>query len=151
MLYYNMGMATQMMDISFHDYCEQHGLRVTEPRVNVFNILKKAKKPLTAYEILDKVAEKKATPKPPTIYRAIEFLIEQHLVHRIESLNAYILCQSNHKHEGSQFMICTSCGKVDESHLCHMPQEIVKKSEKIGFAPSRWNFEIYGECQSCQA
>ena len=97
---------------ALHIYGEKNGHRVTEPREYVLGIIAAADKPLTAYDVLDALAEKLDKPKPPTAYRALEFLMQHGFVHRIESLNAYIACAEDHKHQGSQFMICDGCGRV---------------------------------------
>jgi len=131
------------------DYCEKNSLRFTEPRQFVMEIIANAQKPITAYEVLAELAKKIDNPKPPTAYRAIEFLSEHHFIHRIESLNAYVSCHSNHRHQGSQFMVCDECGTVIESHLCHLPDSLVKKASEANFHLGHWNLEIHGSCGSC--
>ena len=130
-------------------YCEEHGLRFTDPRRMVLEIIAAAEKPLGAYDILALIGKKIDNPKPPTVYRAIEFLSEHQIIHRIESLNAYILCQSDHRHEGSQFMICDDCGTVTEAHLCDLPAPLSSKTKQEGFELSSWNVELHGTCRNC--
>ena len=69
------------------------------------------------------------SPKPPTIYRAIDFWHSHNFIHRIESQNAYFICIENHLHKGSQFMICDECGKVIEAHFCDLPKKHQTKHE----------------------
>lgn len=130
-------------------YCEENGIRFTEPRRLVLEVIAAAEKPLGAYDILAQMGKHVANPKPPTVYRAIEFLTEHHIIHRIESLNAYMLCHSDHRHEGSQFMICDDCGSVTEAHLCDLPMPLATKVQQKGFHLSRWNVELHGTCQDC--
>ncbi len=130
-------------------YSDAGGHRFTEPRQYVLEIIASADKPITAYDVLAKLGEKIDNPKPPTAYRAIEFLTEHNFIHRIESLNAYVVCQSDHRHEGSQFMICDDCGTVTEAHLCHLPAPLEAKTKSEGFRLSRWNVELHGTCKSC--
>lgn len=132
-------------------YCHENGLRFTEPRRHVLEIISQSEKPVGAYEILAALGKKLNDPKPPTAYRAIEFLAEHNFIHRIESLNAYVLCQVDHRHGGSQFMICKSCGKVLEAHLCELPEPLKKRTEQEGFTISSWNVEINGTCRECLA
>jgi Fur family zinc uptake transcriptional regulator len=130
-------------------YCKERGIRFTEPRQFVLEIIANAKKPLGAYDILEKLSQKIDDPKPPTAYRAIEFLSEHGFIHRIESLNAYVTCHSDHRHQGSQFMICDLCGMVEETHLCHLPDQLVQKTKDAKFHMKRWNIELHGSCDKC--
>ena len=130
-------------------YCETGKHRLTKPRVEVLKIIACSTKPLGAYEILEKLSKTIKNPKPPTVYRAIEFWQEHGFIHRIESLNAYISCEAGHRHKGSQFMICDDCGNVTEAHLCDLPQPFKDSTTKNTFTPSRWNLEIHGLCGKC--
>jgi len=131
-------------------YCKDHGLKATPPRRYVLEIIHEATKPLTAYDALEKLGEKLSKPNPPTAYRALDFLSAHGFIHRIESLNAYIACDVNHRHQGSQFMICDECGDVHEVHLCHVPDGLQKQAKTQGFTLSHWNVELHGRCKSCQ-
>ncbi len=135
----------------FENYCQERGLRVTEPRMLAFKIVNAAKKPITAYDVLDEMGKTLTNPKPPTAYRALEFLEEHGFVHRIESLNAYVSCDVNHKHDGSQFMICDNCQAVEEVHLCTLPQRLNEKVEQEKFTLHHWNVELHGTCHVCSS
>lgn len=130
-------------------YCEDNKFRLTEPRLQVLKIIASSKKPLGAYEVLEKLSKVIKNPKPPTVYRAIEFWQEHGFVHRLESLNSYVVCEAAHRHKGSQFMICDGCGIVIETHLCELPKSLKDKAVKNTFVPLRWNFEIHGVCGEC--
>ncbi len=134
---------------TFEAYCETHNLRLTQPRLLAFKIVHKAQKPITAYDVLEEMGKDIKSPKPPTAYRALDFLAEHGFVHRIESLNAYVSCDVNHKHEGSQFMICDSCGDVEEVHLCTLPARLQDKVNAEHFTLSHWNVELHGQCAKC--
>ena len=134
---------------SYEKYCKEHKIRTSRPRASVLQIIAEAKKPLTAYEILHALGETIKNPKPPTVYRALEALGEHGFVHRIESLNAYIACHENHRHQGSQFMICDTCGHVEEIHLCSIPGSLQKQAAKKKFSVNHWNVELHGICQRC--
>lgn len=134
---------------SFEEYCDAHDLRITPPRLLAFKIVHGAKKPITAYEVLDAMSKDIKSPKPPTAYRALDFLAEHGFVHRIESLNAYISCHASHHHEGSQFMICDVCGDVEEIHLCTLPTKLQHKVESESFTLNHWNVELHGTCAKC--
>lgn len=130
--------------------CEAQGIRFTTPRRHVLEIIAASKTPVGAYDILAKLGDYLDNPKPPTAYRAIEFLQEQGIIHRIESLNAYVICHADHRHNGSQFLICDECGAVIETHLCHLPDSLEKRVEEEGFQLTRWNVEIHGLCKNCR-
>lgn len=131
------------------EFCIKNKHRLTEPRLEVLNIIASSAKPIGAYEILKRLSEKIENPKPPTAYRAIDFWKMHGFIHRIESLNAYIFCEANHKHKGSQFMICDDCGMVIEVHLCKMPKSFDEQIIKNTFKARLWNLEIHGLCENC--
>lgn len=134
---------------SAESYCAEKNIRFTEPRRYTLEIIGGAAKPMGAYDVLEALGKYIGNPKPPTAYRAIEFLSQHGFIHRIESLNAYVICNMDHKHSGSQFLICDACGKVVEAHICHIPTDLSKKAEKEGFRLSRWDAELHGTCSSC--
>ena len=128
----------------------EKGVRLTDGRRAVLEIIASAPKPLGAYDVLEKLGAYIDNPKPPIAYRALEFLQENGFIHRIESLNAYITCCANHHHEGSQFMICDKCGDVEEAHLCSVPEALQLKTQSAGFKTRYWNVELHGLCVGCQ-
>ncbi|MGB1077454.1 MAG: Fur family transcriptional regulator [Bdellovibrionales bacterium] len=131
-------------------YCETNKHRLTAPRLEVLKIISSSKKPIGAYDVLEKLGKKIDNPKPPTAYRAIEFWQDHGFIHRIESLNAFVTCHAGHNHEGSQFMVCDDCGQVEEVHLCHLPDALENKVKSNGFKMARWSAEIHGQCHLCQ-
>ncbi len=135
----------------FKDYCAAEGLRVTPQRLLALRILQAADKPLTAYDVLELMKDGDTVPKPPTAYRALDFLEAHGFAHRIESLNAYVVCDVDHLHQGSQFMICTDCGGVEEVHLCSLPETLTRKTQDEGFKLHHWNVELHGQCNECQS
>ena len=134
---------------ALHKFGKENGQRITAPREYVLEIIAGADQPMTAYDVLDALGEKLDQPKPPTAYRALDFLVQNGFIHRIESLNAYVSCAEDHKHQGSQFMICDDCGKVEEVHMCHVPEGLNKKAQGKGFTLSHWNAELHGKCGDC--
>ncbi|MGM0422178.1 MAG: transcriptional repressor, partial [Pseudomonadota bacterium] len=106
--------ATQKTLARVEAYCQKHGSRFTAQRKAVLEVISDSATPLGAYDILERLRTVLNNPKPPTIYRAISFLEEHHFIHRIESLNAYVICDTDHLHSGAQFLICDSCSKVTE-------------------------------------
>ena len=130
-------------------YCKTNGLRFTDQRRDVYRIVNAAEQPIGAYDILEILSENYDRPKATTVYRALDFLKEHHFIHKIESLNAFVVCSVDHEHPGSQFMICNDCGVVDEVHLCHIPSDLKTKIDGQNFNMKYWNTEIHGVCNAC--
>lgn len=141
------GIAKLVKDVEA--FCKEQGIRFTEPRRHVLEIIAAANKPVGAYDILKSLGKYIDNPKPPTAYRAIEFLMEHDYIHRIESLNAYVVCGTDHRHHGSQFLVCDSCGKVIEAHICEVPSDLAQQAKKQGFNLARWDAELHGTCADC--
>ena len=108
--------------------------------------------PLGAYELIDRLAVRGARPAPITIYRALDFLREQALVHRIESRNAFIACVHNHESaDPVVFLICEKCGTVGEAASAAVADTIKNASRAAGFVPKTPVIEISGICAHCKA
>jgi Fur family zinc uptake transcriptional regulator len=131
--------------------CRERGARMTALRRRILELVWASHSPIGAYAILDRLrAEDTRTAQPPTVYRALEFLLEQGLIHRIESLNAFVGCDHPEQRHVTQFLICTECGAAmelaDPSIL-----SLVKESAGVsGFAVARLNMEALGRCPACQ-
>ncbi len=87
---------------------------------------------------------------PPTVYRALEFLLAQGLIHRIESLNAYVGCVHPDGDHGGQFLICTGCGATAEVHDPRVDAAVARRAQELGFAVARKTIEVAGLCPPCQ-
>ncbi len=144
-----MGIKTKDILKNAESVATEKGLRLTDGRRAVLEIIASAPKPLGAYDVLEQLASYIKNPKPPIVYRALEFLQENNFIHRIESLNAYITCNASHNHQGSQFMICDACGAVTEMHLCTLPASLQDKVAEKNFTLGYWNVELHGVCSAC--
>jgi Fur family transcriptional regulator, zinc uptake regulator len=132
--------------------CAAHKERLTPIRRRVLEALLASHAPLGAYELIDRLAAKGARPAPITIYRALDFLREQGLVHRIESRNAFIACVHNHdSHDPVVFLICEKCGAVGEAASAAVADTIRNASRAAGFTPKTPVIEISGVCAHCKA
>lgn len=129
--------------------CRDRGVRLTQQRRFVLDLLCRADKPLTAYEILDLMRESTPNPAPPTVYRALEFLLEQGLVHKLESLHAFVGCSHPEHPHASQFLICTDCGDVREMDSEALGQSLQSAQDAVGFTPKRQVIELLGTCRQC--
>src|SRR5919197_5202321 len=116
--------------------CAQRGQRLTPIRRKVLAALLGSHKPLGAYEIIDRLAPKGPRPAPITAYRALEFLRENGLVHRIESRNAFIACVHNHAvGDLVVFLICERCGTVGEASSSKVASTVRSAAQAVGFTP----------------
>ena len=121
-------------------------------RQKVYDVLQDSSAPLSAYDILAKLASE-GISGPPTIYRALKKLLSLGLVHRIESLNAYVACgrgESGHAHT-AQFAICKNCDTVTEMDEEKLHQAIHYWSHRTGFLVEQETIEVKGTCRKCQA
>lgn len=117
---------------------------------NVLAALKRADAPMTAYDLLDALRPK-GVKAPPTVYRALETLQQQGLIHRIETLGAFIACDESHGHgHGAQFAVCRACGDVTELHDHHLLDSIRALCAKLKFRIEREMLELTGLCAACQ-
>jgi Fur family transcriptional regulator, zinc uptake regulator len=105
--------------------------------------------PIGAYAVLDALRADGRAAAPPTVYRAIEFLIEQGLVHRIESRNAYVGCATPDEGHASQFLICARCGAASELHDSRIQSMIGESAKARGFRAQQLVVEVIGLCPSC--
>src|ERR1041385_7139240 len=119
--------------------CAKRGERLTAMRRHVLEVLSASHKPIGAYEIIDAVAARGPRPAPITIYRALDFLTRQGLVHRIESRNAFLACINNHAADApGGVLICEHCGEGNAA------------AKSAGFAPKSPVIEISGVCRHCR-
>jgi Fur family transcriptional regulator, zinc uptake regulator len=132
--------------------CRQKAQKFTPIRRQVMQALLASHRPLGAYEIIDQLAREMSRPAPITVYRALDFLMANGLVHRIESRNAYLACA--HDHDAAAlvaFLICERCGAVGEMPSAPMAQSLGAAARASGFAPKLSVIEITGTCAHCQA
>ena len=108
-------------------------------------------RPLGAYEIIDRLAESGPRPAPITVYRALDFLLANGLVHRIESRNAFIACISRHQAGAMMvFLLCDLCGTVGEAPSAAVAKSLIAAAKRAGFTPKTPVVEIAGVCAHCR-
>jgi Fur family zinc uptake transcriptional regulator len=131
--------------------CEARSQRLTPIRRQVLEALLGSHKPLGAYEIIERAGEAGNRPAPITIYRALDFLMENGLVHRIESRNAFIACIHNHASgDFVAFLICERCGAVGEASSKTVGETLKVAAKSAGFTPKAPVVEITGICAHCR-
>jgi Fur family zinc uptake transcriptional regulator len=132
--------------------CAKRAQRLTPIRRRVLEALLASHRPLGAYELIERLATKNERLSPITIYRALDFLRENGLVHRIESRNAFIACVQDHgSGDPVVFLICETCGAVGEAASAAVADTIRSASRAAGFVPKTPVIEISGVCSHCRA
>lgn len=126
--------------------------RLTPARQRVLSLLREAKTPLRAYELIARFRDGGGHTHPPTVYRALHYLQRRGLVHRVTSLNAYILCESRAAHTPGAvtLLICQGCGDISEP----APVDMVEARHLLdlqGFQLRSLSVEGRGLCRLCQA
>lgn len=129
--------------------CNARGARLTAQRRTVLEVLCTSDRPLSAYEILDRLRGTTRNPAPPTVYRALDFLLKQGLVHKLESLHAFVGCSHPDHPHSSQFLICADCGEVNEMENDAILKSLQSAARSTGFEASRPVVEILGTCAGC--
>ena len=131
--------------------CAERSQRLTPTRRRVLEVLLESHRPLGAYEIMDRVAGGGGRPAPITIYRALDFLRDNGLVHRIESRNAFVACVGNHTSgDLVVFLICEHCGAVGEASSAAVADQLKAAARAAGFTPRAPVIEVSGICSHCR-
>ena len=130
--------------------CTSRGARLTALRSRVLELIWQSHKPVGAYELLDILKRERLSAQPPTVYRALEFLLGLGLVHRVESLNAYVGCSAPDTDHSSQFLICSECGAAAEITDTRLDKVINALAKDAGFSVSHRSIEVEGHCPNCR-
>jgi Fur family zinc uptake transcriptional regulator len=125
------------------------GKRGEEMQTAVLAILRDSNSPHSAYTLLDRLQETYPKIAPPTVYRALATLVERGQIYRLESLKAYVACQSEAHHQASVLSICEDCGIVEETFEPDIFSRLSAALRKSGFSAQRHIIEVNGICASC--
>ena len=135
--------------------CTARGAKLTELRRQVLGLVLDSKQPSGAYDLLDRLRNARGPSAPPTVYRALEFLVEQGFIHRVERLAAFIGCidDGHHAHghaHAAQFLICSNCRRVTEIEDEAIAHALQAAAARQGFTVARGMIEAEGICADCQ-
>ena len=128
--------------------CATQGARLTPLRRRVLELIWRSHSPVGAYDLLA-LLQKEQTATPPTVYRALEFLQAQGLVHRIASRNAYLGCAHPGDQHSGQFLLCRACGDAVELEGQRLSDTVNASAKGAGFRVERMTVEIEGLCKRC--
>jgi Fur family zinc uptake transcriptional regulator len=151
--------TTQALLAQAETICLRRGTRLTSLRRQVLGLVIDSGKPTGAYDLLDRLRRLHRGAAPPTIYRALDFLLEQGLIHKVERLSAFVGCvhgiedddeDDTHLH-AVQFLICKNCGGVTEMSDGAIGQALLHAARTHGFALSGSTVEAEGVCAQCRA
>lgn len=128
----------------------ERGARLTPVRKRVLEILLEAHKALGAYDVLQRLAAEGYGNQPPVAYRALDFLVEQGLAHRIQRLNAFTACMHAGEAHAPAFLICDRCATVAEAPVAPIRAALEAAAAEMGFAVERVSLEATGLCPACR-
>ena len=140
--------ASLLLDTA-RDLCAERGLRLTPVREKVLKLLLKSHAPLGAYDILAELSTSGFRAQPPVAYRALDFLVENGLAHRIEKINAFVACSQPHEKHSPIFIICNDCEQVAETSIKSQVSSLDRTARAIGFDIRHTVVEVGGLCAAC--
>jgi len=129
--------------------CARRGARLTPLRRRVLELVWQGHAAVKAYDVLSQLGSESGSAKPPTVYRALDFLIAHGLVHRLESLNAYVGCPQPEASHSGYFLICDGCGDVAEFESAAIEMAIAARAGDLGFTVRDITVEVNGRCPRC--
>ncbi len=131
-------------------HCRERGLRLTELRRRVLELVWASHQPVGAYALLETLVSEGRKAAPPTVYRSLDFLLQHGLIHRIASLNAYVGCSHPGDRHEAQFFICDACGQAAEMGDPAIGSAIARDAKRLGFNILSQTIEVSGTCARCQ-
>jgi Fur family transcriptional regulator, zinc uptake regulator len=134
------------------EYCRERGQKLTPIRRTVLELLLAAGRATKAYTLLDEMRAMHPNASPPTVYRALDFLLSAGLIHRIESINAFTVCHDLTHCQHGVLVVCQKCGRVTElPQQKQLRQSLMSQVEASGYRLAGDDIELKGICPACQA
>lgn len=130
--------------------CIKRGVQLTPIRHKILELIWNSHKAVKAYDLLDLIRPMNDAAKPSTVYRALDFLLEQGLIHRVESLNAFVGCHSSGTKHDQLLLICAACHNVEERAAPNVFLALAEEMQNAAFKPQRKTIEIHGLCKNCE-
>ncbi|HTI96209.1 MAG TPA: transcriptional repressor [Rudaea sp.] len=131
--------------------CAQRGLRLTEIRLQVLELIAASEKPVKAYDLLDQLKDARSNAAPPTVYRALDFLIDNGFIHKLQSINAYVGCHHPSVVHQVPFLICDVCESATEICDERVSGLLADQAKSLGFRARAQTLEVHGVCKRCGA
>lgn len=141
--------------------CHARGVRFTPLRQQIYALVLQANKPLGAYDLITQLQQARLSDSadmsagaknvaPPTVYRSLEFLLTEGLIHQLTSINAYVPCCHPRAQHTAAFLICDNCQRVQECSSLPVQEMMSFAEQDMGFMVARSVIELSGRCQACQ-
>ncbi|MES2858436.1 MAG: transcriptional repressor [Pseudomonadota bacterium] len=130
--------------------CASRGLRLTTTRAHALRLIADAGRPLKAYDLLDRMKATHGAAAPPTVYRALDFLLEHGFIHKLSSINAFVGC--HHPASAAHavpFLICDQCQSATELEDPGIVEVLEVAARGLGFSPRAQTLEVHGLCAGC--
>jgi Fur family transcriptional regulator, zinc uptake regulator len=137
--------------------CHERGLRLTPIRARVLGLVADAGQPIKAYDLLERIrsgnnadADNAGAAAPPTVYRALDFLLANGFIHKLESVNAFVACHHPSTAQHSvPFLICDRCHSAVELEDLDVVAQLEARARSLGFQPQAQTLEVHGLCARC--
>ena len=140
---------------SANAHCEKNGAKLTDLRRQILDLVLQHEGVVKAYQILGDLQKTRASAAPPTVYRALDFLVEQGILHRVDALNGYVVCQhlddAQHHEHANVIVTCRDCGRVDEMLADAGVQALRQSCLAQGFEMDNQQLLLNGHCTECLA
>ncbi len=146
--------------VSAIEQCRHRGVRFTPLRQQIYELVLQAKQPVGAYDLITQLQQKRLLAvdneqqaknvAPPTVYRSLEFLLSEGLIHQLTSINAYVPCCHPRAEHAAAFLICDYCQRVQECSSLPVQEMMSFAEQDVGFMVNRSVIELSGRCQDCQ-
>jgi Fur family zinc uptake transcriptional regulator len=148
-------MDTNTFIHSVNAHCEKNGAKLTDLRRQVLDLVLQHEGVVKAYQILSDLQQTRASAAPPTVSRALDFLVEQGILHRVDALNGYVVCQhlddAHHHTQANLIITCRDCGRVDEMVADTGVQALRELCLAQGFEMDNQQLLLNGHCTQCLA
>jgi len=131
--------------------CHARGLRLTEIRGQVLELIAASEKPIKAYDLLDRLKDDRGNAAPPTVYRALDFLLDNGFIHKLQSINAYVSCHHPSVAHHVPFLICDVCESATEICDERVANLLSEQARALGFRTRAQTLEVHGVCRKCGA
>lgn len=144
------------------EQCRLRGVRFTPLRQQIYALVLQASKPVGAYDLITQLQQMRTAigddaqdqmqknVAPPTVYRSLEFLLSEGLIHQLTSINAYVPCCHPRAQHTAAFLICEQCQRVQECSSLPVQEMVSFAEQDMGFIVARSVIELSGRCQACQ-
>ena len=144
-------MNTEQYLAAAEAHCALAGCKLTAVRRQVLELVLQYQGVVKAYQVLADLQKTRGVAAPPTVYRALDFLVEQGLLHRVDALNGFIVCRHFECRHDGLILVCETCGKVEEVDATSCLGALREASAAIGFNVNPQNLVITGRCMVCAA